>query len=347
MARAVVLLSGGLDSATTLAIARAEGRECHCLTVDYGQRHRAELAAAARVARALGAAEHRVVALDLTQFGGSALTDRAIAVPAGAGDGDTGHLRSRAQHDLSLARARLGGGAAAQDICFGANAVDYSGYPDCRPEYMRAFEALANLATKAAVEGRRLTLHTPIIDLAQGGDHPARRGARRGLRADGVVLPGDARWPRVRAAATRAGCGAPVSRPRASPTPPATRTDGRYMTDVTRVRSDPDLAANSAMELTIHHGVLVAVFAIAARHGRGHGEDALLHHGRGLRLGQHRRHGPHARVGVLDGGRARRRARARGDGHGRSLADTFPAVPHRQLRAGCATSWAGSCSASA
>jgi 7-cyano-7-deazaguanine synthase len=162
--RAVVLLSGGLDSATTLAIARAEGCDCHCLTVDYGQRHRVEIAAAARVARALGAAEHRVIALDLAQFGGSALTDPRIAVPQAPTEGiPVTYVPARNTIFLSLALA-WAEVVPAQAIYFGANAVDYSGYPDCRPEYMRAFEGLANLATRAAVEGARLTLHTPIID---------------------------------------------------------------------------------------------------------------------------------------------------------------------------------------
>ena len=158
MRRAVVLLSGGLDSATTLAIARAEGCECHCLTIDYGQRHRAELAAAARVAQALGAAAHRVVALDLTQFGGSALTDPTIAVPQAPTQGiPVTYVPARNTIFLSLALA-WAEVLAAQDIWFGANAVDYSGYPDCRPEYMRTFETLANLATKAAVEGRKVAI---------------------------------------------------------------------------------------------------------------------------------------------------------------------------------------------
>jgi 7-cyano-7-deazaguanine synthase len=162
-----VLVSGGLDSATTLAIARSEGYACHCLTVDYGQRHRAELAAAERVARALGAASHKVLAIDLAAVGGSALTDRSIAVPEAPTQGipvTYVPARNTILLALALAWAEVHG---AQDIYFGANAVDYSGYPDCRPEYMRAFETLANLATKAAVEGRRLTLHTPIIDLAK------------------------------------------------------------------------------------------------------------------------------------------------------------------------------------
>lgn len=167
MIKAVVLLSGGLDSATTLALARKEGRECYCLTLDYGQRHRAELAAAARVARALGAAEHRFIALDLTSFGGSALTDPGISVPETPTEGipvTYVPARNTILLSLALAWAEVLG---AQDIWFGANAVDYSGYPDCRPEFMRAFETLANLATKVAIEGRRLTLQTPIIRLSK------------------------------------------------------------------------------------------------------------------------------------------------------------------------------------
>ena len=167
MTKAVVLLSGGLDSATTLALARKAGCECHCLTLDYGQRHRAELAAAARVASALGAVEHRLIALDLTAFGGSALTDPGIAVPEAPTEGipvTYVPARNTILLSLALAWAEVLG---AQDIWFGANAVDYSGYPDCRPEFMSAFETLANLATKAAVEGRPLTLHTPIIRLSK------------------------------------------------------------------------------------------------------------------------------------------------------------------------------------
>ncbi len=168
MANAVVLLSGGLDSATTLAIARGEGYRCYCLSVDYGQRHRAELAAAARVAQAQGAREHRVVKLDLAAFGGSALTDTNIAVPvAGIKKGIPATYvpaRNTILLSLALAWAEV---LAAQHLFFGANAVDYSGYPDCRPEYMRAFETLANLATKAAVGGTKLTLHTPLIDLSK------------------------------------------------------------------------------------------------------------------------------------------------------------------------------------
>jgi 7-cyano-7-deazaguanine synthase len=168
-----------MDSATVLAIARAEGHECHCLTVDYGQRHRAELAAAARVARALGASGHRVMELDLTALGGSALTDRSIAVPEAPGDGiPVTYVPARNTIFLALALA-WAEVLAARDIWFGANAVDYSGYPDCRPDYMRAFEALANLATKAAVEGNKLTLHTPIISLSKADI--IRRGAALGV----------------------------------------------------------------------------------------------------------------------------------------------------------------------
>lgn len=167
MKKAVVLLSGGMDSATVLAIAKADGCECHCLTVDYGQRHRAELAAAAHVARALGAAGHRLVRLDLAAIGGSALTDSNIAVPETPTAGiPVTYVPAR--NTLLLA---LGLGLAevlgARDLYFGANAVDYSGYPDCRPEFVRAFETLANLATRAAVEGSKLALHAPIINLSK------------------------------------------------------------------------------------------------------------------------------------------------------------------------------------
>lgn len=177
---AVVLLSGGLDSATVLAMARAQGLDCHCLSLDYGQRHRAELVAAERVARALGAAGHRTIALDLRAFGGSALTDSAINVPTGgvAPGIPVTYVPARNTIMLSLALAWaevLG----AQDIFCGVNAVDYSGYPDCRPEYIKAFEAMANLATKAAVEGARLTVHAPLIDLTKAGI--IRAGAQLGV----------------------------------------------------------------------------------------------------------------------------------------------------------------------
>ena len=180
MANAVVLLSGGLDSATVLAMACDAGHDCHCLSIDYGQRHRAELAAAVRVARALGAREHRIMTFDLTAFGGSALTDANIAVPvAGITDGipiTYVPARNTIMLSLALAFAEVLG---ARDIFFGANAVDYSGYPDCRPDFMRAFEAMANLATRAAVEGNRLTLHTPIISLAKADI--IRRGVALGV----------------------------------------------------------------------------------------------------------------------------------------------------------------------
>lgn len=165
---AVVLLSGGLDSATCLAIARQQGFACHCLSVDYGQRHAAELAAAARVATCGGALQHRVVHLDIGQFGGSALTDPAIAVPV---DGIAPGIpvtyvpaRNTIMLSLALGWAEILG---AQDIFVGVNAVDYSGYPDCRPAFIEAFEKLANLATKAGVEGRGLSLHAPLIDLSK------------------------------------------------------------------------------------------------------------------------------------------------------------------------------------
>ncbi len=180
MKPAVVLLSGGLDSATCLAIARNAGYACHCLSVDYGQRHAAELAAAARVARTLGAVEHRVVHLDIGQFGGSALTDTTIAVPtAGVQPGiPVTYVPARNTIMLSLALgwAEILG---AQDIYVGVNAVDYSGYPDCRPEFIRAFETLANLATKAGVEGHALRLHAPLIDLSKA--EIVRRGAALGI----------------------------------------------------------------------------------------------------------------------------------------------------------------------
>ena len=164
MSAAVILLSGGLDSATALALARADGFACHALSVDYGQRHRVELEAAARVARALGAVEHRIMRLDLSVFGGSALTDRSITVPTTATQGipiTYVPARNTIMLSLALAWAEV---LDARDIFIGANAVDYSGYPDCRPEYLRAFEAMANLATRASVEGVRLRVRAPLVD---------------------------------------------------------------------------------------------------------------------------------------------------------------------------------------
>ncbi len=166
--KAVVLLSGGLDSATTLAWARREGYACHCLSVDYGQRHAAELHAARAIAAAQGAAAHRIVKLDLSAFGGSALTDASIEVPVGGVQ--TGipvtyvPARNTILLSLALGWAEVLG---ARHIFVGANAVDYSGYPDCRPEYLRAFEAMANLATKAAVEGRMIEVRGPLVDLSK------------------------------------------------------------------------------------------------------------------------------------------------------------------------------------
>ena len=165
---AVVLLSGGLDSATMLAWARREGFACHCLSVDYGQRHAAELDAARRIAIAQGAAAHRLVKLDLSVCGGSALTDASIAVPTdGVKSGiPVTYVPARNTILLSLALGWaevLGAG----HIFVGANAVDYSGYPDCRPEYLRAFEAMANLATKAAVEGAKIEVRGPLVDLSK------------------------------------------------------------------------------------------------------------------------------------------------------------------------------------
>ena len=155
-----------MDSATALAWARREGYSCYALSVDYGQRHGAELEAARRIAQRLGAVEYRIVKIDLAQFGGSALTDRAIAVPDQGVKGGIPVTYVPARNTILLSLA-LGWAEVlgAQHIFVGANAVDYSGYPDCRPEYFRAFEAMANLATKAAVEGRRVHICAPLIDL--------------------------------------------------------------------------------------------------------------------------------------------------------------------------------------
>jgi 7-cyano-7-deazaguanine synthase len=165
--KAVVLLSGGLDSATALAMARDLGYECYALSFDYGQRHDIELEAAARVAESLNAVEHKFLAVDLTQIGGSALTDRSIDVPDEPGEGiPVTYVPARNTIFLSFA---LGYAEvlAANHIFIGVNAVDYSGYPDCRPEYIKAFEIMANLATRAGLEGNRLTIHTPLIDLTK------------------------------------------------------------------------------------------------------------------------------------------------------------------------------------
>ena len=165
--KAVVLVSGGLDSATILAMARAQAYACYALSFDYGQRHRVELQAAARVAAALGAVEHKTISLDLGGIGGSALTDAAIAVPEEGGEGiPVTYVPARNTVFLALALgwAEVLG---AQDIFIGVNAVDYSGYPDCRPEFIAAFEKTANLATKAGVEGRPFHIHAPLIQLSK------------------------------------------------------------------------------------------------------------------------------------------------------------------------------------
>jgi 7-cyano-7-deazaguanine synthase len=177
--RAVVLVSGGLDSATVLAMAVAEGWRCHALSVDYGQRHRAELQAAAQVARALGAVEHRFVTLDLGVFGGSALTDASIDVPTGPTPGipiTYVPARNTIFLALALAHAEVTGSDA---IFTGANAVDFSGYPDCRPEFMAAFERLANLATRRAVEGEPIEVKAPIVSM--GKAEIVRHGAALGV----------------------------------------------------------------------------------------------------------------------------------------------------------------------
>jgi 7-cyano-7-deazaguanine synthase len=165
--RAVVLLSGGLDSATVLAMARAEGYACHALSLDYGQRHRAELAAARRVAFALGAVEHKVLPLSLDAIGGSALTDTSIAVPEAGGEGiPVTYVPARNTVFLALA---LGWAEVldSTDLFVGVNAVDYSGYPDCRPAFIDAFERLANLATRAGVEGEVFRVHAPLIAMSK------------------------------------------------------------------------------------------------------------------------------------------------------------------------------------
>jgi 7-cyano-7-deazaguanine synthase len=169
--RAVVLLSGGVDSSTALAVARREGFACHALSFDYGQRHRRELDAARAVARALGAAEHRIAAIDLRAFGGSALTGD-LQVPKDRPPEEIAQgipvtyvpARNTIFLSFALGWAEVLGAA---DIHIGVNAVDYSGYPDCRPQYVAAFEAMANLGTKMGVEGRRITIHTPLIELTK------------------------------------------------------------------------------------------------------------------------------------------------------------------------------------
>ncbi len=177
--RAVVLVSGGIDSATTLALAREQGFACYALSVDYGQRHRIELEAARRVAESLGAVEHRCVELDVGWMGGSALTDERIAVPDAPSTGiPVTYVPARNTMLLAMALAwaeALG----ARDIYYGANAIDYSGYPDCRPAFVEAFEQLANVATKAGVEGGRFRIHAPLIAMSKA--EIIRTGTRLGV----------------------------------------------------------------------------------------------------------------------------------------------------------------------
>lgn len=179
MKKAVILLSGGLDSATTLAIAREQGFACHALSLDYGQRHQVELQAAEQVAQAQGAVAHKIIRIDLATIGGSALTDSAISVPTVPTPGiPVTYVPARNTVFLALALgwAEVLG---AWDIFIGVNAVDYSGYPDCRPEYIAAFERLANLATRAGVEGGRFHVHAPLIQLSKA--QIIREGIRLGV----------------------------------------------------------------------------------------------------------------------------------------------------------------------
>jgi len=179
MTAAVVLVSGGLDSATVLAIARERGFKCHALSFDYGQRHAIELESARRVATALGAREHRVVKLDIGWMGGSALTDRALDVPRAPASGiPLTYVPARNTVFLSIALgwAEVLG---ARDIFIGVNALDYSGYPDCRPAFIETFEQLANLATKAGVEGEHFHVHAPLIHLSKA--QIIREGHRLGV----------------------------------------------------------------------------------------------------------------------------------------------------------------------
>lgn len=178
--KAVILLSGGLDSATCLAIAKSQGYECYAMSFDYGQRHKAELFAAERVAKALGAKVYKVIGIDMDGIGGSALTDDTIAVPEdGVDDGiPVTYVPARNTVFLSLALA-WAEVLDADDIFIGVNAVDYSGYPDCRPEFVSAFEALANLATKKGVESHSLSIKTPLIDLSKA--EIIREGVRLGV----------------------------------------------------------------------------------------------------------------------------------------------------------------------
>jgi len=182
---AIVLLSGGLDSATVLAIARSKNYECYALSVDYGQRHRAELDAARRVAAALGAHEHRIMRVDLAGIGGSALTDASVAVPETMHPGiPATYVPARNTLFLSLALgwAEVLGAA---EIFVGVNAVDYSGYPDCRPAFIQEFEKLAQIATKAGLEGTRFKIHAPLIEMSKADI--IRAGLRLGVDFSATV----------------------------------------------------------------------------------------------------------------------------------------------------------------
>jgi len=166
--KAVILVSGGLDSTTVVAIAKSQGYDCYTLSFDYGQRHRSELVAAQKISELMTVHAHKVVKLDLGSIGGSALTDSSIAIPESETTGiPVTYVPARNTVFLSIALgwAEVLG---ANDIFLGVNAVDYSGYPDCRPEYIKAFETMANLATKAAVEGQKLSIHAPLIDMSKG-----------------------------------------------------------------------------------------------------------------------------------------------------------------------------------
>lgn len=177
--KAVVLVSGGLDSTTALAIAKSEGFDCYTISFDYGQRHRAELHAAERTASALGSCEHKVVTLDLQSIGGSALTDTDIDIPESESEGiPVTYVPARNTIFLSIALgwAEVLG---ANDIFIGVNAVDYSGYPDCRPEYVAAYETMANLATRSGVEGQRLSIRAPLMRWSKG--EIIRRGQSLGV----------------------------------------------------------------------------------------------------------------------------------------------------------------------
>ena len=180
MTKAVVLLSGGLDSATTLAIAHSSGYECFALSIDYGQRHVSELAAAAKLVESVGARDHKVVEVDLSTFGGSALIDPSRVVPAqGIKPGipvTYVPARNTIMLSLALAWAEV---LESRHIFIGVNAVDYSGYPDCRPEYLTAYENMANLATKAGIEGAKIHIHAPLMHLSKA--QIIKQGASLGL----------------------------------------------------------------------------------------------------------------------------------------------------------------------